>query len=95
MKIFLHKNFAKRYAKLRPSQKEKFKERRDLFLIDSYHPLLNNHPLLGKYKGCRSINITGDLRAVYDIVGPDAVLFVDIDTHVTPSCTVVYERIIT
>ncbi|OGZ22599.1 MAG: hypothetical protein A3A08_02335 [Candidatus Nealsonbacteria bacterium RIFCSPLOWO2_01_FULL_41_9] len=81
MKIFLHKNFSKKYAKLRQSEKEKFKERRDLFLEDPYDSLLNNHALTGKYTGSHSINVTGDLRVIYDIINKDSVLFIDIDTH--------------
>jgi len=80
MKIFLHKNFSKKYAKLRQNEKNKFKERRNLFLEDPYNPLLNNHPLAGKYAGCRSINVTGDLRVIYDTIDKDSVLFIDIDT---------------
>ncbi len=81
MKIFLHKNFSKKYAKLRQNEKDKFKERRNLFLKDPYSSLLNNHALMGKHIGSRSINITGDLRAIYDIINKDSVLFIDIDTH--------------
>lgn len=81
MKIFLHKNFVKKYAKLRQNKKAKFKERRDLFLEDPYDPLLNNHALTGKYIGSHSINVTGDLRVIYDIINKDSVLFIDIDTH--------------
>jgi len=81
MKIFLHKNFVKKYAKLRRSEKTRFKERRNLFLEDPYDPLLNNHALTGKYAGSRSINVTGNLRVVYDIIDGDSVLFIDIGTH--------------
>lgn len=81
MKIFLHKNFTKKYAKLRQNEKVKFKERRNLFLKDPYDPLLNNHALTGKHTGSRSINVTGNLRVVYDIIHKDSVLFIDIDTH--------------
>lgn len=81
MEIFLHKNFVRKYAKLRQGEKEKFKERRNLFLQDPFNPLLNNHALTGKYSGSRSVNVTGDLRAVFDIVGKNSILFIDIDTH--------------
>jgi len=81
MKIFLHNNFTKKYAKLRQSEKIRFKERRNLFLDDPYDPILNNHALTGKYVGNRSINVTGNLRVVYDIINKDSVLFIDIDTH--------------
>lgn len=62
-------NFAKRFSKQydkAPSQiKEAAKNRLELFKQDLYHPLLNNHALTGKYSGQRSINITGDWRAIY------------------------------
>ena len=80
MEILLHKDFGKQYKKLIPSQKKKFKERRDLFLEDQFNPVLNNHSLKGKYLGYRSINITGDLRVVYISKG-DKVVFVTIDSH--------------
>jgi addiction module RelE/StbE family toxin len=81
MKIFLHKNFKKKYKNLRLSEKEKFKRRRSLFLENPFNSVLNNHPLGGKYKGYRSINITGDLRIIYKPLGSDAALFITIDTH--------------
>ena len=81
MKIFLHKNFKKQYEKLRPSEKEKFKQRRDLFLKNPFEPILKNHALTGKHKGHRSINITGDLRVLYEPLGRNATLFIIIDTH--------------
>lgn len=81
MKIVLHRNFEKQYKKLRRSEQERFKERRDMFLNDPFDPVLNNHPLRGKYKGYRSINVTGDLRAVYKLLNENTVLFVAIDTH--------------
>lgn len=81
MRAVFHKSFEKRYSKLRPSEKQRFKERRDVFLIDPFNPALNNHALLGKYRGYRSINVTGDLRAIYKIIGKDLALFVIIDSH--------------
>lgn len=81
MKITFHKNFEKKYAKLRPGEKQKFKERRNMFLDDPFYPLLNNHALEGKYEGYRSINIGGDLRVIYKILTKNTVLFTKIDTH--------------
>ena len=80
MKIQLHKNFIKQYKKRRALQK-RIDERLALFRINSFDPLLNNHGLTGKYKGCRSINITGDFRGIYEIIDNDTVRFVDVDTH--------------
>ena len=81
MKIFIHHNFKKYYLTLRNSEKERFKERRDLFQKTPFHPRLNNHALSGKYRGYRSINATGDLRVIYEPVGKDAALFIIIDTQ--------------
>lgn len=80
MIIYLHKSFDKGYRKLTTSQKDKFKERRDIFLLDEYNPTLNNHALQGKYEGYRSINITGDLRVIFKRREND-VIFVAIDSH--------------
>ena len=65
MIIRLHKNFKKQFNKLTESQKKKFRERRDIFLQDEFNPILNNHALRGEYQGYRSINVTGDIRAIY------------------------------
>lgn len=81
MKIILHRNFEKKFVKLRPRIKEQFKERRNLFLENPFHPLLNSHPLTGDRTGQWSINITGDWRAIYIFRDRDTVVFVDIDTH--------------
>lgn len=80
MIIYLHKNFTKKYIKLTKSQKNKFKERRNLFVEDEFNPILNNHALSGKYEGYRSINITGDLRVIYKKQA-NAAIFVTIDNH--------------
>ena len=46
-----------------------------------FDEILNNHALTGDRHGYRSINITGDLRALFSWVEKDTVLFTDIDTH--------------
>jgi addiction module RelE/StbE family toxin len=80
MHIELHKDFKKKYEKLSIKFQDKFDERLKIFINDSFAPELNNHGLHGKYIGCRSINVTGDLRAVYE-VRENGVRFLDIDTH--------------
>ena len=42
-----------------------FKERLKIFIKDKFNPVLNNHKLNGKLEKYRSINITGDWRAVF------------------------------
>jgi len=42
--------------------------------------VLDNHSLQGTWLGHRSINVTGDFRAIFKET-QDAAIFVDIDTH--------------
>ena len=81
MHIILHKFFQKKLKKRTGKEREQLKERLGIFLNDFHNPLLNNHALNGKYSGCRSINVTGDLRAVFKIEPGDIALFIDIDNH--------------
>ena len=81
MRLRFHKNFDKQYLKLREKEREKVSERLRIFLKNPFVPILNNHPLKGKYLNYRSINITGDLRAIYRQCGEDEYIFVTVDTH--------------
>jgi addiction module RelE/StbE family toxin len=76
-----HPIFDKMYAKLRVGEKRRFKERRDLFLSNPFHPLLRTHPLHGEFEGFWSINVGGDLRAVYKYDTADSVVFTKLGTH--------------
>jgi addiction module RelE/StbE family toxin len=60
---------------------DKIETRLNLFVIDTYNDVLNNHPLHGEYLGCRSINITGDIRLIYREIGENIILLLDIGTH--------------
>lgn len=81
MNVLFHKNFKKQYKKLRFNEQGHCDERIALFVRDPYHPVLNNHSLGGEYKNFKSINITGDLRALFELADKDTVLFITIDTH--------------
>ena len=80
MKVQLHKKFKKQYDKLKALQ-SKTDERLVLFMKHSFDSMLNNHALKGKYQGCRSINITGDFRAVYKLIDQNTAYFLELDTH--------------
>ena len=80
MIVKFHRNFEKQYKKLNQSYCDKFQQRLKSFLLDEFNPILNNHPLKGKYLGYRSINVTGDLRAIYKREG-EFIIFVAIDNH--------------
>jgi len=81
MKIKFHKNFEKQYRKLNQKQKEKVQEKLELFLTDPFDKTLHNHPLKGKYLDYRSINISGDLRAIYKMVNTDECQFIILGSH--------------
>jgi mRNA-degrading endonuclease YafQ of YafQ-DinJ toxin-antitoxin module len=52
-----------------------------VFVEDPFNPVLSNHALNGKYRAYRSINIGGDLRAVYKTIKTEEYLFVAIGTR--------------
>lgn len=81
MTIYFHKNFEKSYKKLKGADRKKTKDRLGVFINDPFDSQLNNHPLKGKYEDYRSINISGDLRAIYKYINDDECVFVEIGTH--------------
>lgn len=80
MTIIYHKNFIKELKKMAPGIKRKFKERIRIFSGDEFDPVLNNHALRGRFQGYRSINVTGDLRAIFKRT-TNAAIFVTIGSH--------------
>lgn len=80
MIIIYHRDFKKNYKKLSPKLKEKLEEKLRLFSKDEFNPVLNNHALKGRWLGYRSINVTGDIRAIFKS-DSETVIFVTIDSH--------------
>lgn len=76
-----HKGFEKQYKRLKKGEQAKVRERIKLFQKDEFNPILNNHPLQGKLRGYRNINITGDLRAIYRHLDSQHCLFTNLDIH--------------
>lgn len=81
MKICFHKNFIKQFNKLSDKEKAQIKQRLKIFLENPYAEILNNHALKGKYLNYRSININGDLRAIYKYLDENESVFVNIGTN--------------
>lgn len=75
------KSFTKQFKKLRANQQERFYERLELFKKNPQDRLLRDHALKGKYKGFRSIDIEGDLRALYYVKEDIVIVFAIIGTH--------------
>lgn len=81
MIIDYSKKFVKEFEKLPTKLQRKFQERILLFIKNPNHPLLRNHPLVGELMGLRSINVTGDIRALYQDSGENRVIFIAIGSH--------------
>lgn len=80
MRLQFSSSFKKKYRKLPATIKHHADERLRLFVADSFHPLLHNHSVDKRFPGCRSINVTGDYRAIFKEQASAAV-FVNIGTH--------------
>lgn len=65
MQVNFNRKFVKLYNKAPLKIRIAFDKRLKLFLQNPHSFLLNNHQLSGKLKGYRSINITGNWRALY------------------------------
>lgn len=80
MNIVFTKQFQKKLNKFPLHIQNKFDERFRLFCGGKFHILLHNHSIHPIYEHARSINITGDYRAVYtEELG--SLLFIEIGTH--------------
>ena len=80
MLVIFAKSFGKDFKKLSPKVKLRFNVRLKRFMNDKFAPELNNHSVDVAYPGCRSLNVTGDYRAIYREKDSDAI-FVRIGTH--------------
>ncbi len=81
MEIRHSRQFKKQYKKLSLGVKDKFKERLALFFKDNNHRQLSVHKLAGKLENLWSMNVTGDVRAIFDKHIDGATLFVAIGSH--------------
>lgn len=81
MKVAFHKRFDKMAAKLPSKLKAQTVERIVLFSKNPLDPMLKNHALNTPYRGSYSINISGDYRAIYNLVDDETALFTHIGTH--------------
>jgi addiction module RelE/StbE family toxin len=80
MRIVYTKKFLKCLDNQPIKIQEKFQQRVVLFIRDKFNPILANHRLGGEYKGYRSINITGDIRAIFQEKN-EAVIFISVGSH--------------
>lgn len=77
--------FDKQLKKSPSEIKLAFRTRLETFIENRHNPFLNNHQLSGKFRWHRSINITGDWRAIFresiNEDGKTVLVFVLLGTH--------------
>ncbi|MCK5060124.1 MAG: type II toxin-antitoxin system mRNA interferase toxin, RelE/StbE family [Candidatus Pacebacteria bacterium] len=81
MEVYYSSQFKKQYRALSQKIRNQFNKRSILFFKNQIDPQLHIHKLRGKYQGLYSINITGDVRTVFDNSYKNTILFVAIGTH--------------
>ena len=81
MTINYSKTFMKLFDKSPQHIRKAIVERIKCFEANPYDPILNNHALKGEFSGRRSINITGDWRAIYENIDDETVYFMYLATH--------------
>ena len=80
MFIVFHSTFEKKFKKILPKVQNHFYNRLVLFKKNKFSPILNNHRVEKRFPGCRSINVTGDYRAIFK-EEKDTYIFINIGRH--------------
>ena len=80
MRVEYSRHFVKTFKKCPKKIQVAFRANLAVFLSDEFAAKLNNHALAGEYFGYRSINISGDWRAVFE-QNNDGAYFVTLGTH--------------
>jgi len=81
MRVRYLPKFKKQFKKLPKKLQQQFTERLQLFTHNPTDVRLRVHPLKGNYAGYWSMNISGDLRALFYREGEAIVIFALIGTH--------------
>lgn len=80
MRFEFRKKFTQQLIKLPPDIQARFYERLNIFELNKFESVLNNHSVESAFPGCRSVNVTGDYRAIFYEEG-GAAIFVTIGTR--------------
>lgn len=81
MRIRFSKRFRKQYQRLPTPVQAAAQRRLRLWQEDPMNSLLRVHRLEGRMSRFFSINITGDIRALYEIVDDEVYIFEMIGSH--------------
>ncbi len=77
MRIDYSKRFLKQVAKSDQNIQKALQKRLAIFIEDKFSPQLNNHKLSGEFEGYRSINVTGNCRALFRELEDGTIIFFD------------------
>ncbi|MHB8443014.1 MAG: type II toxin-antitoxin system RelE/ParE family toxin [Patescibacteria group bacterium] len=81
MQIQYLPKFKKQFQKLPFKIQNQFRDRLKILLKDPTDARLRVHPLQGSYKGYWSMNVNGDIRALYILQGETLIIFALIGSH--------------
>ncbi len=81
MQLDFTKKFWKQYHKLPANFQKQFDARLQLFITDASDARLRIHPLKASYAGYWSMDVNGDLRALFRRDGDQIIIFALIGTH--------------
>jgi len=81
MTIRFSKRFVKQLAALLASVQRAAYVRIDVMANNPDDPILRRHRLAGRLRHLWSIDITGDVRVLYEIVGDELIVYQMIGTH--------------
>lgn len=84
MRIQLSACFHRKIKRENVRIQKSFKIALKLFILNPLDPKLDNHSLKDPWKGCRSIDVTGNYRAIYEEINEgDSLIahFITIGTH--------------
>ena len=80
-KIRYSKKFKQQYQKLSPKLRQKTKDQIALWQDSPRDTSLRTHRLSGKMSHFYSIDITGDVRALYEVIDGEIYLYQMVGTH--------------
>ena len=81
MEFYYSSTFKKQYKKLPAKTRAQFKTRLVMFVEDQNNPQLHIHKLQGEQNGLWGMNVTGDIRAVFDKKYNGVIMFEAIGSH--------------
>lgn len=81
MTIRYSKKFKKQYGKLSPKLQQKTKDAISLWAKYPHNEKLRLHQLSGGMKQFYSIDITGDVRDLYEIIDEEVYIYQMVGTH--------------